>query len=111
MANKGIYSYTVQEGTNAGLGQGGSMLMTEDTAHTAPTGQVFVSITIISNTAAFSKLEAVDPDMYINTAQATTGGTKLTDSETFTGGITIYGRWSQIKMTTGDVAIAYLGSE
>ena len=111
MANKGIYSYTVQEGTNAGLGQGGSMLMTGSTEYTAPTGQVFVSITIISNTAAFSTLTAVDPDMYVNTAQATTGGTILTSSEQFTGGITIYGRWSAVTMTSSDIAIAYLGSE
>ena len=113
MANKGIYSYTVQEGTNAGLGQGGSMLITGTTAYVAPAGQVFVSITIISDTAAFAKLTAADPEMYINTVQAThdSEGTALTEDEIFTGGITIYGRWTNIKMTADDIAIAYLGSE
>ena len=54
MANKGIHSYTVQEGTNAGLGQGGSMLFKGGTAYTAPTGQSFISITILTDNLTFS---------------------------------------------------------
>lgn len=107
MAGKGIYSYTVQEGTNAGLGQGGSMLLTGSTTYNAPTGQVFVSITFLTN-SIFGTLTAEDPDLYINTAQATLGGT-VVDTETFPQGVTIYGRWNAIQLSSSNIAIAYTG--
>tara|TARA_R100000329_G_scaffold62678_1_gene55857 strand:- start:658 stop:1002 length:345 start_codon:yes stop_codon:yes gene_type:complete len=114
MANKGIYSYTVQEGTNAGLGQGGSMFIKGGTTY-GPliNGQVFLSITILTPNTTFTKLEAVDNKLYIGTegtsSVKTPPGTDIT-TETFPQGITIYGRWTTIKLGSGMDAVAYLGS-
>ena len=113
MANKGIYSYTVQEGTNAGLGQGGSMFIKGGTLYSLTDGQVFLSITLLTASTTFTKLEAVDNKLYIGTEgdTATDGppGTDIT-GETFPQGITIYGRWTAIELGSTMNAVAYLGS-
>ena len=114
MANKGIYSYTVQEGTNAGLGQGGSMFLKGGTAYgPLANDQVFLSITLLTANTTFTKLEAVDNKLYIGTegTSAVKGppGTDIS-GETFPQGITLYGRWTSITLGSGMDAVAYLGS-
>ena len=113
MAGKGIHSYTVQEGTNAGLGQGGSMYINGATEHTAPAGQVFVSITILIETT-FTKLVAEDPTLYMGTngvaSTSSPPGIVITGSHKFPQGITIYGRWTSIQVGALDIVVAYLGS-
>ena len=113
MANKGIYSYTVQEGTNAGLGQGGSMFIKGGTEYTLTDGQVFLSITLLTASTTFTKLQAVDNKLYIGTeGTSAVKGPPGTDigSETFPQGITLYGRWTAIELGSDMDAVAYLGS-
>jgi len=130
MANKGLHTYTVQEGTNAGLGQGGSMMIsTTGTDFAPPTGQVFVAFTVIGTVAAtFESLtadrEGLDGHKFIcdNTADAgnpvatptvdsirTGPPGDLVDAQDFPLGITIYGRWTKINLSAGMI-VAYLGS-
>ncbi len=87
-------------------------------AITPPSGHVFVAITMLSNGATFDSsggLIAEDPDRYINTAQASsggggTGGKTITSSITFPAGVTIYGRWTEIDVSSGsEGVIAYIG--
>ena len=118
MANKGVYNYTVQEGTNIGLGQGGSMFLKGGTEYTVPTGQVIVSITFLVANSKIDKLESEDDSLYINTSgngvsSSTSGppGTLLPTTgvgqPSFEAGITIYGRWTKLEID--NAAIAYLG--
>ena len=108
----GVNSYTVQESSNTGLGQGGSVFIDTTGADiTPPSGRVFIAVTIIEPTE-FTKLEATAPDMYISTAgtASTTGppGYLIDASNVFPTGITIFGRWDKINLDLG-VVIAYLG--
>ena len=114
----GLHKYTVQEAQNAGLGQLGSIFVTGTAAATAALG-VFVAITFLEDTVFDSDAEglvAEDNELWPNSvgdADATT--TKIsaangdnTDTETFPRGVTIYGRWTSFKLTSGKV-IAYVG--
>jgi hypothetical protein len=108
----GVNAYTVQESSNTGLGQGGSVFIdTADQDITPPSGRVFVAVTIIT-AAKFNELEATAPDMYISTSgtASTTGppGYLIDNSNEFPAGITIFGRWDKIDIDAGAV-IAYLG--
>ena len=111
----GVNAYTVQESSNTGLGQGGSVFI-DTTAQdiTPPSGRVFVAITIVE-AAEFTKLEAEltgGESLYISTAgtASTTGppGYLIDASNVFPAGITIFGRWNKINLDLG-VVIAYLG--
>ena len=113
MAGKGIHSYTVQEGTNAGLGQGGSMFINGAAENTAPSGQVFVSITFLTETN-FTTLVAEDNTLYMGTTGTTSDeqppGDLITSGAAFPAGATIYGRWTTIQVGASDMVVAYLGS-
>lgn len=110
MAGKGIYSYTVQEGTNLGMGQAGSMYCAASKEYDAPSGQVFVSITFLDANTAFTTLQSEDDTLYINTTGTLNldgpPGSLVTGD--FPQGITIYGRWTKIE--ANGRMIAYLGS-
>jgi hypothetical protein len=116
MANKrgGIQNYSVLEGNNIALGQAGSILVKSTTAATALNG-VFVAIQFVTDTTFDSTdglvaetTELFPDDGGTSTSVSTLGG-GVTDSVVFPAGLTIYGRWTSFKLTSGGTVIAYLG--
>ena len=84
-----------------------------------PTGMVIAAIQFISKNTP-TALVAENPDKFFNTAHAANSlsggsetvdegsGGKVVDSVTFARGITIYGRWSEIDVSSGGI-VAYIG--
>jgi len=122
-----LRKYTVVEGQNfaneVGFGQAGSVFIDGSGASSPPTGSVFVAITFIDdtifdasggliaeNSANFANTEAAAHDNAdgSETASEGSGGLQIDASNTFPAGITIYGRWSEIDITSG-MLIAYIG--
>ena len=122
-----LRKYTVVEGQNfaneVGFGQAGSVFLDASGASSPPTGSVFVAITFIDDTIfdASGGLIAEDSAKFANTEAAAnnnadgsetasegSGGLQIDASNTFPAGITIYGRWSEIDITSG-MLIAYIG--
>ena len=105
MAN-GLHKLTVQEGTNAQLGQGGADIVTAATVNqTTNPGVDWVAITVLAGN--------VDAGEH-HTARitATPVDTDLWDSPSslvVPVGVTIYGRWSVVTAGTGGTIIAYRG--
>ena len=111
MAN-GKHKYSVQEGQNISLGQGGSIFVSGTSAVTCLNG-VFVAITMLEDTVfANDGLSAESSQLYpddtgTGTDISAAGGAAI-DGETFPKGVTIYGRWSSFKLSSG-LVIAYRG--
>ncbi len=122
-----LRKYTVVEGQNfaneVGFGQAGSVFLDASGASSPPTGSVFVAITFLDDTIfdASGGLIAEDSAKFANTEAAAnnnadgsetasegSGGLQIDASNTFPAGITIYGRWSEIDITSG-MLIAYIG--
>ena len=122
-----LRKHSVLEGQNfaneVGFGQAGSVFIDSDGASSPPTGLVFVAITFIDDTifdasggliaedsANFANTEAAAHDNAdgSETASEGSGGDEIDASNTFPAGITIYGRWSEIDLTSGMI-IAYIG--
>jgi len=101
------------EANQAAFGQHGSCFCNTTTAQdlTCPDGYAFVAITCLEDTT-FSQLEAVDntkifgSDGTDNDFDAT--GDRVTSSDTFPKGITIYGKWDTVDIASGSI-IAYYG--
>lgn len=106
-----------------GFGQMGSILITgttnavtcRDVAGSTFKSQnaVFVAIQFLEDTAFDSAgLTSEDDTIFVNDSTASTGidanGGAVTGSEVFPKGVTIYGRWTSIKLDSGKV-IAYIG--
>ena len=105
-------TYSVQQSENLSLGQAGSILVTGTTAVTcgAPSG-VFVAIQFIEDTI-FGTLTAETSELYpasngTSTSIDANAGSN-TSGQTFPQGVTIYGRWTTINLTSGKI-IAYVG--
>ena len=122
-----------------GFGQLGSAYTTNgQAAIKPPTGKVFVAITMLADTvfdsdgglvaerqlvsaATATGTSTVTGDVYIGTEQPSQGlsaGSETTDegseglvvdSVTFPKGVTIYGRWTEIDVSSGGGIIAYIG--
>ena len=119
-----ISKYSVVESGNLGLGQAGSIFLDASGAASPPTGLVFVSITFLDETIfddGANGLVAEDANQYPNTvvaahnesdgSETTTQGSEgqiVDGSNTFPAGVTIFGRWTEINITSGMV-IAYIG--
>lgn len=115
MASKrwsGLNTYTVHEAQNASLGQGGSALITGTAAAVAPSGKTIVAITFLENTQFNTGgLIADDALLWANSLSASTDSATncaTTDGEVFAAGVTIYGRWSEVRLDSGKVMV-YLG--
>jgi len=106
----------------APLGQAGSAYIATGDPVNPPLNQVFVAITMVTDTQFDNSggLIAEDAEKYMNTEDAAhdlgngnetsvegTGGQELTDV-VFPAGMTIYGRWTEIELTSGS-CIAYIG--
>ena len=119
----GKQKYSVVEAGNLGFGQVGSIFLDASGASSPPTGTVFIAITFLEDTVfdASGGLVAEDQDLYANTQAAAhnesdgsetttqgSGGAQIDASNTFPQGATIFGRWTEIDLTSGTV-IAYIG--
>ena len=113
MAGKGLQQFTVQEASNAGLGQLGSIFVEGTAAVTCKNG-VFVAITCLEDTVfandglTAETLQLFPSDTGICSDISTTGGAAI-DGETFPKGLTFYGRWTAFTLASG-LVIAYRGS-
>ena len=107
-----LHKFTVQEAQNASLGQAGSIFVSGTSAVTCK-GGAFVAITMLEDTVfANDGLTAENLQMYpsdtgTGTDISTSNGAAI-DGETFPKGVTIYGRWTSFKLSTG-LVIAYRG--
>ena len=125
MAN--LRKHSVMEAQNfsneIGFGQAGSVFIDSSGASSPPSGSVFVAITFLDDTTfdASGGLIAEDSAKFANTEAAAhnnadgsetliegSGGLQIDASNDFPSGVTIYGRWSEIDITSG-LLIAYIG--
>ena len=119
----GNKKYSVVEAGNLGFGQVGSIFLDASGAASPPTGLAFIAITFLEDTTIDSSggLVAEDQNQYANTQAAAhdesdgsetatqgSGGTAIQVDNTFPQGATIFGRWTEIDITTG-MLIAYIG--
>ena len=114
--NAGTQGYTGQETQNISLGQAGSIHVagTNAVAVDSTTDMVFVAITFLEDTRFDTGTSGLIPEqanLYPSSDGASsdisTNGV-ATGSETFSKGITIYGRWTGFQLASGKV-IAYIG--
>ena len=118
-----ISKYSVVESGNLALGQAGSVFIDASGASSPPTGTVFVAITFLDDTIFDSSggLVAEDQNQYANTEAAAhnesdgsetttqgSGGLQIDNGNTFSTGVTIYGRWTEIDIVSG-MLVAYIG--
>ena len=109
-----LQKYTVAEAQNASLGQAGATIIAEQSVHTAHSGD-FVAIQFITD-SAFTTLTAKSDSWFgsgsgADGTETVSGGTTVSDTTsgvTFPAGMTIYGRWTVIDLTSGS-CIAYKG--
>ena len=96
---KGIHQYTVAESGNLGFGQAGYDYIANGAS---VTGDTYVAVTSLGTTAgsgaAGITLTSADTSIW-----DTPGEIEVP------AGVTIYGRWSQILVGSGDAAIVYRG--
>ncbi len=112
-----------------GFGQLGSLFLDASGAASPPTGKVFVAITFLADTVfdasgglvadttntAIAGLEYAGTEAAAHnlsdgseTAISGSGGLQIDASNTFPKGVTIYGRYTEIDLTSG-MCIAYIG--
>ena len=95
-----INKYTVNESSNVALGQAGAKFISDTAEHSG----TFVAITMLEDTV-FEKLRPTDTTNGYGVGSYN-GNTMA--SETIPQGVTIYGRWNLIDLTSG-LVIAYIG--
>ena len=113
-----------------GFGQMGSMFNDGTAVMTPPTGKVFVAITFLADTTLYNAgsgltaednigngLEwasrtgsahdaALSPDL----GESGTGGEIIPSTLVFPAGVTVYGRYTKIRIQAGGAVLAYLGN-
>ena len=92
------------------FGQFGSIyLKTASTTITPPASKLITAITMLEETQ-FNTLIAKDSAQSFNTAAGGAGsdGDTLGSTQVFPRGVTIYGKWKSLSLTSGSV-IAYVG--
>jgi len=100
MPTSSLHKLTVVEAQNAALGQAGGKFISDNATHSGN----FVAIQCIEDTV-FSALTPADT---INGYGVGSYSGNSMASETIPAGMTIYGRWTTIDLTSGAV-IAYTG--
>ena len=98
MAN--IRKYTVNESSNVALGQTGAKFISDTEVHSG----TFVAITMLEDTV----FNALTPTDTTNGYGVGSYNGNTMASETIPQGVTIYGRWNTIDLTSG-LVIAYIG--
>ena len=95
-----INKYTVNESSNVALGQTGAKFISDTEEHSG----TFVAITMLEDTV----FNALTPTDTTNGYGVGSYNGNTMASETIPQGVTIYGRWSSIDLTSG-LVIAYIG--
>jgi len=95
-----INKYTVNESSNVALGQAGAKFISDTESHSG----TFVAITMLEDTV----FNALTPTDTTNGYGVGSYNGNTMASETIPQGVTIYGRWSTIDLTSG-LVIAYIG--
>ena len=95
-----INKYTVNESSNVALGQTGAKFISDTAVHSG----TFVAITMLEDTV----FNALTPTDTTNGYGVGSYNGNTMASETIPQGVTIYGRWNSIALTTG-LVIAYIG--
>ena len=95
-----INKYTVNESSNVALGQAGAKFISDTEIHSG----TFVAITMLEDTV----FNALTPTDTTNGYGVGSYNGNTMASETIPQGVTIYGRWNTIDLTSG-LVIAYLG--
>jgi len=103
-----INKYSVVELGNIGLGQSGSEYESGESTITPPSGQVIVAITATGKDVVIHTLTPSPADGTIMGKTSTAAEYSGDAIGTITEGLTIYGSWSGLKMTSG-ACIAYFG--
>ena len=119
----------ISQDTAYGFGQLGSLFLDASGAASPPTGKVFVAITFLADTVfdasgglvadttntAIAGLEYAGTEAAAHnltdgneTAISGSGCLQIDASNTFPKGVTIYGRYTEIDLTSG-MCIAYIG--
>ena len=120
----------ISQDTAYGFGQLGSVYTTNgQSAISPPTGKVFVAITMLADTVfdasgglvadttntAIAGLEYIGTEVAAHNlsdgSETAISGSEglVVDSVTFPKGVTIYGRWTEIDVSSGGGIIAYIG--
>jgi len=120
----------ISQDTAYGFGQLGSVYTTNgQNAISPPTGKVFVAITMLADTVfdasgglvadttntAIAGLEYIGTEVAAHNlgdgSETAISGSEglVVDSVTFPKGVTIYGRWTEIDVSSGGGIIAYIG--
>ena len=112
MASKGIYQYTVQESSNAGLGQGGSVFLNDASTTFTPDNGVIIAIQALGDTVTLDTLTPENPNKHIGTATTNLGyegkGNTSTTYE-IPSGSTIFGRFTSVSISGSNPCICYIG--
>ena len=109
----GKYKFTVQEAQNISMGGVGNILVTGTNAVTCKNG-VFIAIQVIEDCVFNSTdgLVAETTQTWLDDEGTSTNVSDSnganTDSVTFPAGISLYGRWTGLKLASGKV-VAYVG--
>ena len=120
----------ISQDTAYGFGQLGSVYTTNgQNAISPPTGKVFVAITMLADTVfdasgglvadttntAIAGLEYIGTEVAAHNlsdgSETAISGSEglVVDTVTFPKGVTIYGRWTEIDVSSGGGIIAYIG--
>ena len=100
MALSSLSKLSVVEAQNASLGQAGAKFISDTATHTG----TFVAITTLEDTI-FSRLTPSDTTNGYGTGSYNGNTMAL---ETIPEGVTIFGRWTDVDLTSG-LVIAYIG--
>ena len=102
------HKYTVVEGNNISLGQGGVAYLTDTNLYTPPSGAVVIAITFVEDTV-FDSDTTVESTNFTSrdTPHAGGSGADSFSDDTFPAGLTIYGRFTAIDFASG-AAMLYL---
>ena len=95
-----LNKFTVVEAQNAALGQAGAKFINDTAVHTGS----FVAIQCLEDTV----FNALTPEDTTNGYGVGSYNGNSMASETIPAGVTIYGRWTTIDLTSG-LVIAYIG--
>ena len=102
-----INKYSVVEAGNIGLGQAGSRYESGTTSFNAPSGQVIVAVTATGADAVIDELTPSPADGTIMGKTTTAAEYNGDAFSTITEGLTIYGSWSGIKLTSGNIVVYF----
>ena len=104
-----IRNYSVLESGNLGLGQAGSAYFNGTNTYTPQTGKVVIAIQVIDDCVFSSATVAESADFTDQDTPESGDNADAFGTDTFPAGITIYGRWTAVDLTSGAVML-YMGS-